>query len=160
MGYRKEPSLLPPGGAQFLGGDEWGELGLVPRHMALQPLKGWPSATAKGTSPARSEGAHEELSPECKQRLSEPHLLGPQWPRKQLTPLSLLPHPKHQSIRGPRPSHTTFPLLWGLRAFPTPRPQHTRKGALGSCDERASLWGDSRSCGHNRPGSGAAQTRA
>lgn len=34
-GYKKEPSLLPPGWARFLGGDEWGrELVLVPGHTA------------------------------------------------------------------------------------------------------------------------------
>lgn len=60
MGYKKEASLLPPGWAWFLGGDEWGrELVLVPGH----------TATAASQRPAKHHLKRNESDKEARENI-------------------------------------------------------------------------------------------
>lgn len=133
--YKKEPSLLPRGQAWFLevtSRERPSTCAWALSHCSLSKASQAPPQ--KELVLQGGEGDHQELRQECKQRLSEPHLLGPQPPPKRPpapSPPPLFPSP---SISKDLPLLTLLPSPLGLRALSRGslslrslwRPQHTQ----------------------------------
>lgn len=150
-GYKKEPSLLPPEWARFLGGDEWGERA-SPCAWALSHC----SLSKARHAPPQGERSSQEESENIKgwgrsARGGSPSCISWTLSLPKPPPASLLPLPQHRVFRDHPPnihSRKAFQAATGPTPLEAPAHPAVMRGS------NAGVMAGS--CGHETLGLGAA----